>query len=135
MDGSPAQSLRLRLRVTANSDPNTFDRTLVTVRSGADVFTFKVDDLANGPLWLPHLGVAVLPDRDQRDYAAVAEAQTKQGTKTLYDRVAEMPEQTWPSAWEGDSAQEIEHLLPDGAGWRPATISAQCQWFPGMAIE
>src|SRR5204862_6558343 len=86
-----AQTFRARLLATTNSDPNTFDRTLVTVRQGKDVFTFKVDDLAQGPLFLPHLGVAVLADDDNRDYAALAAEQQARGAKTLYNRVAEMP--------------------------------------------
>jgi hypothetical protein len=92
---------RLRLQAVVNPDPNTFDRTLVTVRRGTDVFTFKVDDLDSGPLFLPHLGVAVLPDTDSRDYAAVAADIKARGAKTLYERVAAMPEQTWHGAWEG----------------------------------
>src|ERR1039458_4269911 len=95
------RSSRLKLRVAANTDPNTFDRTLVTVRDGQRVFTFAVDDLKQGVLFLPHVGAAVLPEGDARDYAALASAQKSAGGKTLYDRVAEMPEQTWRAAWEG----------------------------------
>ncbi|MBI5386528.1 MAG: hypothetical protein HZA90_17805 [Verrucomicrobia bacterium] len=92
---------RVRLRAVVNADPNTFDRTLVTLRRGEQVFTFKFDDLASGPLFLPHLGVAVLPESDTRDYAAVAAEVKARGTKTLYERVAERPEQTWQGAWDG----------------------------------
>src|SRR5439155_22246126 len=90
-----ARALLLTVRATSNSDPNTFDRSLVTVRNGKDVFTFAVDDLKKGALFLPQLGVAVLPESDTRDYAAVAASQKSSGARTLYDRVAEMPEQTW----------------------------------------
>jgi hypothetical protein len=105
---------RVRLWVTSNPDPNTFDRTLVTVHNGSDVFTFRVDDLSAGPLYLPHLGVAVLPDQDTRDYLAIAAEQKRRGAKTLYDRVSELPEQTWHSAWEGVPRKKSRIYFPCG---------------------
>jgi hypothetical protein len=105
---------RLRLRVAVNADPNTFDRTLVTVRNGQLVFTFAVDDLKQGALFLPHVGAAVLPEGDTRDYAAVAAAQKAAGAKTLYDRVGEMPEQTWHGAWDGMPPKKSHIHLPLG---------------------
>jgi hypothetical protein len=91
----------LLVQTTANRDPNTFDRTLVTLRDGTNLFTFKVDDLKDGPLYLPEYGAAILPDNDHRDYTAVARDVRRAGRKTLYERIAEMPEQTWTSAWNG----------------------------------
>jgi hypothetical protein len=96
----------LRLRTVQNSDPNTFDRTLVTLKNGTNGFTFRVDDLKDGPLFLPEYGAAILPDNDHRDYAAVAQAVQQAGQKTLYDRVAALPEQTWSSAWNGLPAKK-----------------------------
>ena len=105
---------RLQLRAAINSDPNTFDRTLVTVRNNGQTFTFRLDDLAQGPLYLPDFGVAVFPDEDQRDYASI-EAQVKtRGAKTLYDRISEMPEQTWRAAWEGMPPKKSPLYLPLG---------------------
>jgi hypothetical protein len=106
-------SCRALLRVVSNPDPNTFDRTLATVR-GQTPFTFSVDDLGKGPLFLPHLGVAVLPETDTRDYATVAAAQKASGTKTLYDRVADLPEQTWRSAWDGMPRKKSRIYFPMG---------------------
>ena len=114
VEKTSARSSRLKLRVAANTDPNTFDRTLVTVRDGQRVFTFAVDDLKQGALFLPHVGAAVLPEGDARDYAAVALAQKTAGGKTLYDRVAGMPEQTWRAAWEGMPSKKSHIYLPLG---------------------
>jgi hypothetical protein len=105
---------RLDLQVAANPDPNTFDRTLVTVRHGQAVFTFKVDDLAGGPLFLPHLGVAVLAGEDARSYDDLAAAQKAQAGKSLYDRIAALPEQTWKSAWEGIPRKRSSIYYPLG---------------------
>ena len=90
------------LRVQAiNNGLNTFDSTLVTLMNGTNEFTFRVDDLTNGALYLPEYGAAILPGSDHRDYSVVAEDVRRAGQKTLYERIAEMPEQTWTSAWNG----------------------------------
>ncbi len=104
----------MRLMVATNADPNTLDRTLVTVRREQREFTFAVDDLKQGALFVPSFGVAVLPDGDTRSYAAVAAAQKAAGGKTLYDRVAEMPEQTWRGAWAGMPPKKSHIYLPLG---------------------
>jgi hypothetical protein len=91
----------LRIQTAANSDPNTFDRTLVTITNGANAFTFKADDLNDGALFLPEYGAAIIPENDRRDYAAVAKEVHRAAQKTLYDRIADLPEQTWTAAWNG----------------------------------
>ena len=105
---------RFLVEVVTNPDPNTFDLTLVTVQHGKDRFTFRVDDLAQGPLFVPHFGVAVLPEGDARDYAAIAAEQKARGAKTLYDRVAELPEQTWRAAWAGMPPKKSPICFPLG---------------------
>jgi len=104
----------LTLLAAVNSDPNTFDRTLVTVRNSSGMFTFAVDDLKQGALFVPHAGAAILPEGDTRSYAAVAAAQKAAGDKTLYDRVAAMPEQTWRAAWEGMPPKRSHIYMPLG---------------------
>ncbi len=93
--------LRIKLQFAVNSDPNTFDRTLVTFHQGKDTFTAKFDDLLDGPLLLPMYGAVVLPESDARDYATVTAEALARGRKTLYDQVAELPEQSWRDAWDG----------------------------------
>lgn len=114
VEKASSAQFRARLRATANSDPNTFDRTLVTIRNGQQTFTFKFDDLAQGPLFLPDFGVAILPDGDARDYATVAADVKARGAKTLYDRVAELPEQTWHAAWKGVPRKKSDIYFPLG---------------------
>jgi len=114
VDKLSTRSSRVRLQIAGNPDPNTFDRTLVTVKNGKHTFTFVVDDLKQGALFLPQIGVAVLPESDRRDYAGVAADQKLRATKTLYDRVAEMPEQTWRGAWAGLPRKKSDIYLPLG---------------------
>jgi len=108
------RSHEVDLEVTTNPDPNTFDRTLVSVSRGNDTFTFRWDDLASGPLFLPHIGAAVLPHDDSRDYAAIAKASALAGSKTLRQRVAERPEQTWDRAWAGMPLKKSDIYFPLG---------------------
>ncbi len=96
-----SRTTTVQVRTAVNSDPNTLDRTLVTLRNGSNVFTFKMDDLKDGALYLPEYGAAILPDNDHRDYSAVAKEAHRAGQKTLYDRITDLPEQTWTSAWSG----------------------------------
>lgn len=105
---------RFVVEATSNSDPNTFDTTLVTVARGDQRFTFRLKDLEQGPLLVTHAGVAVLPAGDSRDFDTVLAAQKTSGAKTLYDRVAEMPEQTWQSAWQGMPAKKSRIYFPMG---------------------
>jgi hypothetical protein len=105
---------RLRLAITESSDPNTFDRTLVTVQRDDHKFTFAVDDLAGGPLFLPEYEVAVLADGDRRDYRAVEAAVKAKHARTLYERVAEMPERTWRAAWEDMPPKKSHIYFPLG---------------------
>lgn len=114
MEKVSSAQFRASLRATVNSDPNTFDRTLITIRNGEQTFTFKFDDLAQGPLFLPDFGVAILLDGDARDYATVAAEVKARGAKTLYDRVAELPEQTWRAAWDGVPRKKSDIYFPLG---------------------
>jgi hypothetical protein len=111
---TPGQGSLLTLLAAYNPDPNTFDRTLITVSNRAAVFTFSVDDLEKGPLFVPDLGVAILPGADLRDYATLAAEQKTTGNKTLYQRIAEMPEQTWQNAWAGLPRKKSDIYLPLG---------------------
>ena len=102
----------IEIECAVNQDPNTFDRTLVTVTNGQNIFTFAVDDLKKGVLFLPQFGVAVMDSGEARDYEAIAAAQNRNGARTLYDRVAEMPEQTWRAAWDGMPAKKSHIYFP-----------------------
>ena len=104
----------LVVNTAVNPDPNTFDRTLVTVREGTNVFTFRMDDVTAGVVFLPRLGGAVLPAEDRRNYAAVARDTEAKGGKTLYDRVAELPEQTWGGAWDNLPPKKSHIVFPLG---------------------
>ncbi|MBN2505155.1 MAG: hypothetical protein JXQ71_00530 [Verrucomicrobia bacterium] len=105
---------RVYLNVVTNADPNTFDRTLLTVRQGSTAFTLKFDDLLRGPLFMPHVGVIAQLAGDDRSYAELGAEQQRRGTPTLHDRVAALPEQTWRAAWEGMPPKKSHIYFPLG---------------------
>ncbi|MBM3496823.1 MAG: hypothetical protein FJX72_21255, partial [Armatimonadetes bacterium] len=103
------------LLVASNADPNTFDRSLVTVRWGKRRFTFDVRDLRDGPVFMPSLGVAVTRADDMRTYAQMAVAAgTAPPRRTLYERIAELPEQTWQAAWSAMPPKKSDIVFPMG---------------------
>jgi hypothetical protein len=113
-----ARTTTLRVQAVVNANLNTFDRTLVTLRNSTNEFTFAVDDLTNGALYLPEYSAAILPGSDKRDYSTVAADVRRAGQKTLYKRIAEMPEQTWTSASNGmpPKKSRIEFVLGINGG-------------------
>jgi hypothetical protein len=104
----------ITFKATLNPDPNTFDRTLVTVKSGETVFTFAADEVAKGPIFLPCFGVSVLPEADHRDYATVAAEQGLTHAETLYDRISKESERTWQAAWHDMPAKKSDIYFPLG---------------------
>lgn len=108
------QSGRLVITASTNPDPNSFDRTLVTVSGAKTPFTFAVDDLAQGALYLPHLGVAVLPENDGRNFGAIVAAKKAAHSLTQYERIGQMPEQTWQNAWSNMPPKKSRISFPLG---------------------
>ena len=106
-------SVLAEINSVKNSDPNTFDKTLVTIHANRDV-TFKVEDLKEGEIYIPFAGIAVLNENDMRDYATVEKDIRSSGKKSLYERVSELPEQTWRSAWEGMPPKKSHIYFPMG---------------------
>jgi len=100
------------LLVASNPNPNTFDRTLLTVAWAGKRCTFGLKDLQSGPIVVPSLGVAVTTAGDRRRYETLShDALTG---RTLYQRVAETPEQTWQGAWSGMPPKKSDIVFPMG---------------------
>jgi hypothetical protein len=102
------------VKATANPDPNTFDKTLITVDGSTGAFTVAIDDVTKGALFLPQFKVGVLAATDRRNYAALAAEQKRAGKTTLYDRVSGLPEQTWRSAWSNMPPKKSHIYFPLG---------------------
>ncbi len=107
------------IRYAHNDDPNTYDRTIVTVRCEDGAFSFLMDDVLHGePIYVRALG-ALVARADSGHRLAAWETRWEQGhPDTLHRRIAQMPEQTWENAWAGmpPKARRLYFVLaPEGA--------------------
>jgi hypothetical protein len=83
---------------THNDDPNTYDKTLLTVSADA-TFTVLLADVVDESVFVPEYGVCVVDGVEEEDYVEVVSAIGVNARKGLLDAVAELPEQTWTRAW------------------------------------
>ncbi len=79
-----------------------YDRTIVTVRSSTRPFSFAADEVARGDrILVDDLGVLVTAAQDATPLEGYREAlRTGFRGRTVYDRVADAPEQTLSGAWD-----------------------------------
>jgi hypothetical protein len=104
--------IRARLLYAETKHYNSFDETVITVRTGRQTFSFSPKDLPKwGHILLPDFGVLVrLAGKDVSYESALAETRASQ-TKDIYTRVFDVPEQTLPRAW-GDVPAKGHHYIP-----------------------
>lgn len=92
--------LRTKVAYLFNPDDREADRTIVTVRSPKDPFSFAVDEAERGDrIFIKDFGALVTRAADPITIAEYRQMLAESGTKTLYDRVSEEPEQTLARAW------------------------------------
>ena len=101
--GPPA--LRLRYQYVGQC-PNVGDRTVITVRAPHGTFSFNPEDLREGPLDMPEIGVRVRGGTDQAPQAFPPRPGDS-AARDLYTRVGRVPEQTFQRA-----VAEIPRLDP-----------------------
>jgi hypothetical protein len=83
-------------------DPNDgrYDRTIVTVRSRHNPFSFAADEVARGErILVDDLGALVVRSDDSATLEGYRQARREFPGRTVYQRIADMPEQTLSGAW------------------------------------
>ncbi len=75
------------------------DRTVVTLRGAPHSFSFAVDDLVDGPLFVRDLGALVSLRSDAVSYEEFAAEWEDKHEKTYHERIFDEPEQTLQRAW------------------------------------
>jgi len=92
-------SIKLGLRYTSSDDSRSSDRTIVTLRSGAKSFSFLAKEVASGEkIYIRDYDILVTALEDDVSYAEFREGWESGHDKSLYDRVQDMPEQTFEKA-------------------------------------
>jgi len=108
---------------------NSFDETVVTLRSNKATFSFATSDLLKwGHIFLPDFGVIVRRADDNTTYAAARKTWQQNRSSNIYTRVADETEQTFDRAWEDiptkepfyiplgfDGGRQYFGLEPDGS--------------------
>jgi len=94
-----------RVRYAANDDRNSFDRSILTVRTplfGAGlpgVSVFVDEAFGDEPVYARDLGLLIRRRSLDSDLERWEAAWQQQDQATLYDQIAELPEQSWEQAW------------------------------------
>jgi hypothetical protein len=108
---------------------NSFDETVVTLRSDSETFSFATSDLIKwGHIFILDFGVIVRQAGDNTTYAAAQQTWQQNRSRNIYTRVMDETEQTFDRAWEDiptkepfyiplgfDGGRQYFGLEPDGS--------------------
>ena len=84
-----------------NDNPESFDKTIVTVRSKAHSFSFLVDDLEKDKqIFIKDYDVLISQASEKTSLTAYKSELAEKGLTTVYELIKKMPEQTLKRAWE-----------------------------------
>ena len=113
-DGGPG-SIRAKLGLAQNEDVNSSDKTIVTMRTTARSFSFLIDEIEAGErIFIKDFDILVTKAADNVDYARFREDWQTSHEGTLYDRIAELPEQTYDRAWREMPQKTSRGFMPLG---------------------
>ena len=91
----------LRFLYADSANVNSFDKTVVTIRTRQGDFSFSAEDVVKSKrIYAPHIGVFVCPGDSDETMASHLERLAAQERKTFYDGVFDQPEQTLDRAWK-----------------------------------
>ncbi|MEK7405608.1 MAG: hypothetical protein AAB225_10920 [Acidobacteriota bacterium] len=112
-------ALRAAVRYAFNPEDADTDRTIVTVRSAANPFSFAVDEAERGDrIYVKDFGVLVTRASDPITIQEHRHILEESGAKTIYDRVAAHPEQTLKRAWADMPLKEPYYFILGCEGGR-----------------
>jgi hypothetical protein len=121
LEGRP-KGIVADLRVTKPRLPGSNDLTIVTVRSSEGVFSFLVDDLEKGPIYIPTYGVLITRADDPNHFA---DSDLKKG-RTVREKLEEEPEQTYDRARQ--EIPPLDVMLREDGGRLYLPVAADASW-------
>jgi len=108
-------SIKAIVRFAHNDDVNSYDKTIVTMRTTANSFSFLVDEIEAGEkIFVKDFDVLVTKATDNIDYAQFCKEWESSHVKTLYDRIKELPEQTYLKSWNDMPKKKKRGFMPMG---------------------
>jgi hypothetical protein len=120
--GEKPKGIVAQLRAAKPRLPGSNDLTIVTVRSSEGVFSFLVDDLQNGPIYIPTYGVFITRADDPNSFA---DANLKKG-RTVREKLREEPEQTYDRARR--EIPPLDVMLREDGGRLYLPVAADASW-------
>ncbi len=106
--------IRTRVWHTTSTNVNSFDKTVVTVRARQHSFSFDASEVAKGvPVFAPMYGILVHRAKDGLTYSQAYKNWQARATKPLYERVFDVPEQSYTQA-RADMPPKRQFYFPVG---------------------
>ena len=87
--------------------------TLVTIRTQIHSFTFRLNDLKRGPVHIPGYDILIYTSNENASPKEILQ-QTQTGIRSIYDRVADQPEQTLQRAMGETPRLDVVKQAPYG---------------------
>jgi len=138
-DFSVGATRRIELSIAGTNALANGERTLVTVQSVSNPFTFFLDDVTQeSPIFIPAYGVAVTEAADQRTHEQIAASIKARGLRTDLQRIEDEPEESFEGAAPAVREQKVETWLGLGRDVRIFSVSPRLDWvqprYPYAAI-
>ena len=120
--------------------PGSNDETIVTVRSQEGTFSFSMNDVQKGPVYIPYFNTYITK-ADDPVYFSISTARSQKG-QTIRERIREQPEQTYdrakkeipeldPTHRDGRDGMEIDLPLACDASWQKFSV----KWGGNVVID
>ncbi|MGQ9608693.1 MAG: hypothetical protein ACUVWN_05295 [bacterium] len=108
-------SLKLNIKYAYNEDVNSYDKTIVTIRTKNKSFSFLIDDLISGEkIFIKDYDVLITQAGENINYCDFKKEWELNHSKTLYDRIKDLPEQTYERAWNDMPKKKSRGFMPMG---------------------
>jgi hypothetical protein len=120
--GEKPKGIVAQLRAAKPRLPGSNDLTIATVRSSEGTFSFLVDDLDKGPIYIPTYGVFITRADDPNSFT---KANPKKG-RTVREKLREEPEQTYDRARQ--EIPPLDVMLREDGGRLYLPVAADASW-------
>jgi len=122
-------SCRIEFSVDGADTLSNAERTLITVQSEKNPFTFFLGDVRRDhPVFIPAFDVAVTEARDSRSYQQIAEEIRARGLRSNLQQIEIEPEESFENAARAVRDQKVETWLGLGRDVRIFSVSPRLEW-------
>jgi hypothetical protein len=107
--------IKAKIKFAYNEDANSFDKTIATMRTSAESFSFLIDEVEAGEkIFIKDLDVLISKAVDNIGYAKFRQDWESNHAKTVYDMISDLPEQTYEKSWNAMPKKRKRGFMPLG---------------------